>query len=43
LIPEPIPDFSTGTTAIAAWPIPGFVVPIPIPARMKPTSSVVQV
>ena len=31
LIPEPIPDFSTGTTAIAAWPIPGLVVPDPDP------------
>ena len=25
LIPEPIPAFSTGTTAIAAWPMPGLV------------------
>ena len=41
LIPEPIPDFSTGTTAIAAWPIPGLVMPMPMPATMKPTSSVV--
>ena len=42
LIPEPIPDFSTGTTAIAAWPMPGLVMPMPMPATRKPASSVVQ-
>ena len=42
LIPEPMPDFSTGTTAIAAWPMPGLVMPMPMPATRKPTSSVVQ-
>ena len=39
LIPDPIPDFSTGTTAIAAWPIPGLVTPMPMPAIRKPTRS----
>ena len=33
LIPEPIPDFSTGTTAIAAWPIPGLVDADPDPGE----------
>ena len=42
LIPDPIPDFSTGTTAIAAWPMPGLVMPMPMPATRKPASSVVQ-
>ena len=41
LIPDPIPDFSTGTTAIAAWPMPGLVIPMPTPATMNPASSAV--
>ena len=40
-MPDPIPDFSIGTTAIAAWPMPGLVMPIPTPAIRKPARSVV--